>query len=114
MLSTSLWHATCASHDSTVSVLVNLWVQAEPSDDEKDTPAMRSVMQRVEEAAQGVLSQSELRVLKMNTRIEVRPLICQGVVSFAYLQVSSCNSLELRWHVPAVWSDLAAQQFREG
>ena len=32
---------------------------------------MQGLMRAVEDAARGILSQSELRVLKMNTRIEV-------------------------------------------
>ena len=47
------------------------WDAAGPDDDEKDTPTMQGLMRAVEDAARGILSQSELRVLKMNTRIEV-------------------------------------------
>ena len=38
-------------------------------------------MQRIEDAARGVLSQSELRVLKINTRIQARTRFTKGLRS---------------------------------
>ena len=61
---------------------------------------MRGVMQAVEEAARGILSQSELRVLKMNTRIEVPPhrtLLCMNKAH--KLELYKCLSIHpLRCH----------------